>query len=338
MLKGVDASAGTVTISLSERREAATDKSYTLAKDVEVAIDTGGGRRGFLKAIKLADMPMGTPVMLTLSADESTVEFIMAEGPMVRGQLKSVDAAKNTITVQLPPTRRDESAEQEAKTYSLTSNAEVAVDDGRGRRFSIKEAQLADLVPGSLVTLWLTLDQKQALAVLAEGQNLNGRVKAIDAAKNTLTLVIRPERGEPEERVLDIAPDAMVLLDDGRGRRLSLKEGKLADVPVGAAAMLKLAPNQITVMQLRAQGPSVPGMIKAIDLANSTITIATRVSREDPPEEKSYPVAKDATIVIDGEQAKLDAIKVADDGPFAMLRLSLDQKTVQAITVGRGGR
>ncbi len=340
MLKAVDASAGTITVMQFERRqEPPVEKTYKLAKDVEVAMDAaGGGRRGALKEAKLAELPLEAPVGLQLSADQTTVESIVAEGPVVRGRLKEVDAAKKTLTLTIFPTRRDQ--DEEEKSFAVAAGAEIGIDDGRGRRFSVRAGELADLSPGAQVTLWLTLDRKQAEAVLAKGPGVFGRLKAVDAGKRTVTVELGPMRGEeaPEEKTLAVAQDAVVLLDDGRGRRLSTKEGKLADVPVGAAVQLRLSLNQTAVTSLRAEGPSMPGLIKAVDAAKGTITLAIPIARGEAPEEKTFPVAKDARIVIDGNEAKLTDVKPAEDGPFAMVRLTLDQKTVQAVMVGGRGR
>jgi hypothetical protein len=266
------------------------------------------------------------------------VESIVSEGPVVRGRLKEVDAAKKSLTVVVQPSRRDQ--DEEEKSFVLAPGAEIGADDGRGRRFSVRAAELTDLSPGVQVTVWLSLDQKQALAVLAEGPSLLGRVKAVDAGKNTLTLTLGPTRGEdtPEEKTLAVAADALVVLDDGRGRRLSAKEGKLADVPVGAAVQLRLSANQSAITSLRAEGPTIPGLIKSVDAAKGTITIAVPIARGEAPEEKTYPVAKDVRIVIDGNEAKLSDVKPTDEGPFAMVRLTLDSKTVQALTLGGRGR
>ncbi len=340
MLKAVDAAAGTITVMQFEGRQAAaTERTYKLAKDVEVAVDaSGGGRRGALKEAKLADLPPSAPVGLQLSADQTTVESIVAEGPVVRGRLKEVDAAKKSLTLTVFPTRRDQ--DEEEKSFTVAAGAEIGVDDGRGRRFSVRAGELTDLSPEAQITLWLTLDQKQAQAVLAEGPNVFGRLKAVDAGKRTVTVELGPMRGEdaPEEKTLAVAQDAIVLLDDGRGRRLSTKEAKLADVPVGAAVQLRLSFNQTAITSLRAEGPSMGGLIKSVDAAKGTITVAVPVARGEAPEEKTFPVAKDARIVIDGNEAKLADVKPSDDGSFAMLRLTLDQKTVQALTVGGRGR
>ena len=339
MLKAVDAAAGTITVMQFEGRQGPpVEKTYKLAKDVEVAVDSGGGRRGAFREAKLADLPPDGQVGLTLSPDQTTVESIVADGPMVRGRLKEVDAAKKSLTVTVFPNRRDQ--EEEEKSFTLAPGAEIGADDGRGRRFSVRAAELTDLSPGVQVTLWLTLDQKQVQSVLAEGPNLFGRVKAVDASNKTITVTVGPMRGEdaPEEKTLAVAADALVMLDDGRGRRLSAKEGKLADVPVGAAVQLRLSPNQTAITSLRAEGPTMGGQIRSVDAAKGTVTVAIPVARGEAPEEKTYPIAKDVRIVIDGNEAKLTDVKPTEEGSFAMVRLTLDQKAVQAITVGGRGR
>src|SRR5439155_22139802 len=110
----------------------------------------------------------------------------------------------------------------------------------------------AELATGALVTARLSVDRKQIQFVLAEGPSYRGTIKALDAAKRTLTLLVRPPRGDDtgEEHTLTVASDAVVLIDDGKGRRLSLKAVKLADVPAGSAAALKLSADQSAVTML----------------------------------------------------------------------------------------
>jgi hypothetical protein len=329
VLKAADAAAGTVTIATGRGREATPDSTYAVAKDAEVVVGSGRGR-GLFHAVKLADLPAGTVVSLALSADQKTVEALVAEEPSVQGVLKSVDAAKNTLTVGQGGGREPVAEET---TYALAPHAEIAVDDGRGRRLSIKEAKLTELVPGAMVTLRLSVDRKHVHSVIAEGANLYGLVKAVDPAKNTVTLAVRPPRGDDagEERVLPVAGDALVLLDDGKGRLLSLKQGKLGDVPVGAAAAAKLSPDQSQVMSLRAEGPTVTGLLKVADPAKGTITITQPRGRGEEPEEKTFTVAGDARVLSEGAAAKLGDLKAGDNGPVVQLRLSLDQKTVQFV-------
>lgn len=338
IVKSVEAKAGTITIMTGQTRENVGDKTFSVAKNVEVVTGTMIGRFGLFKEAKLADLSEGTIVMLSLAAGQKDmVESIVAEGPSVRGQLKAVDVKKRTLTVALAPSRREEAEEE--KTYLVDAGAEIAVDDGRGRRFSIREAKLEDLTAGSAVGLRLSLDKKHVQSVLAEGPSVFGQVKEI--GKKSLTIVTRPARGGEggEQRSLDIADDALIVLDDGRGRRLSLREGKLADVLPGSSAMARLSADQSQVTFLRIEGPGIGGLLKSVDPKNLSITIAIPKGRGEEPEEKTFTVAKDARIAIDNNnQALLADLKVTDNGPFVMLRLSLDQKTVQAIMARTTGR
>ena len=47
---------------------------------------------------------------LTLSADQKAVESILAEGPIVRGVLKGVDAEKHTLAISMAQGRGEPAA------------------------------------------------------------------------------------------------------------------------------------------------------------------------------------------------------------------------------------
>jgi hypothetical protein len=336
LVKSVDGGAGTVTLSFGDRRgEPMPDRTFTLVKDAEVVVGAGGyGRGGLFREAKLAELTAGTRVTLLLTADKTKVETVVVEEPTVRGLLKSVDAGKNTLTLEFPA-GREQGAEE--KTFALAADAEIALDDGRGKRFSIREGKLTDLTPGALVTVRLSLDRKQAHGVLAEGATLHGTIKALDAGKRSLTLVLQPGRergagGEAgEERTLTVAPDAVIVVDDGKGRRLSLKQVKLADVPAGAAATVKLTPDQSAVAQFGVEGPTLTGFLKSVDPNKGLVILNIPKGRGEDPEEKVLTLAKDVRVLIDGVESPLANLKVGDNGTSLQLRLSLDQKTVQIV-------
>jgi hypothetical protein len=333
-VKSVDAKTGVVTITTTEPGRDPVEKQFTLAKDAEIAIGDGLPRRGALAAGKIDDLAKGSIVGLSLADDDKTVTSVLVQGPTVRGMVQSVDAAKKQLKVTVFPQfggpQRDQQPEE--KTYKVADGAEIGIDDGRGRRFSIAAGKLADVTAGVQVTMQLTPDQKEVQSLVAEAPTLTGTVKS--AGDDKLSVTFGPQRGDeaPEEKTLDVATDAVVWLDDGRGRRLSLTVGKLADVPAGATVRVRLAPDQKLAVQITAEGPNLPGLVKSVDAEKRTITVAT-FNRDRQPEEKTYAVADDARVVIDNAPGKLDEIKPADNGPFASLRLSLDQKTAQAITI-----
>jgi hypothetical protein len=331
-IKSIDASARTITIYAVEGGSSPVEKKFTLAKDAEIALGDGTLRRGVLTAGKLEDLAPGTQLTLTLAeGSEDSVVSLLAQGPQVRGPVKSVDTGKKEITVTVFAGGRDPGAEDQ--TFAVTDSTEIGIDDGRGRRFSIREGKLADVVAGAQVTLQLSPDRKSVQAIVAEGPTLQGIAKAVEPGKLTLAMNAQRPGEEPSEMTLDVAADALVTLDDGRGRRLSQTVGKLSDIPTGSLVRARLSGDQKQAVQITAEGPNQAGLVKSVDAAKRTITVALYANRGAEPEEKTLVVAPDARIVIDNKPAGLDEIKPVENGPFANLRLSLDQKSVQAITL-----
>ncbi len=357
------AGAGTITLTIlgegrggREGREPvqSVDKTYTLSKNAEVVVRAGsrgetnigrGSSGGFFQEAKVTDFAAGIRVVLTLTPDQKTVESVVGEGPMIRGVIKAVDAEKKTVTVQLPSqAARERGAEApaaEEKTYSLAPDAEISIDDGRGARFSIREAKSTDLAQGALVSVRLSVNLKQIQALHAEGPTLTGTVKAVDPAKKSLTISGGPQgRGgeAAEEQRLIVAPDAVIFLDNGKGQRLSIKPGKLADVPVGAIVTVRLAVDQSFVMFLRAEGGTLTGHLKSVDADKGIVVLTFPKGRGEAPEEKTLTLAKDARIRLDGKDAKLTDFKTGDDAPTVQVRFALDSGTVQAISANTAQR
>jgi hypothetical protein len=139
-VKAVDAEKGTITFDDKARAEVA-GKTFIVAKDANFAID---GKPG-----KLADIPVGAYVSMTLSADRQTARQVHAQGPPVSGVVKGVDAQRNTLTV-------------DDRTYTVASDTSVTIDGQRG--------QLAGLPVGANVSLRLCLDQKTVRMINANAK------------------------------------------------------------------------------------------------------------------------------------------------------------------------
>jgi hypothetical protein len=149
-VKAVDTAKATLTVAIGGGRDrAAEEKTFSLAKDVEVCVVSSRGF-GLFKEAKLSDIAEGTVVGLSLSADKKSVDSIVADEPVVRGVVKSADATSNTLVLTTRGPGRE--AEVQEKSYALSPTAEVVIDDGRGRRFSLREGTLKDLGEGTLVT------------------------------------------------------------------------------------------------------------------------------------------------------------------------------------------
>lgn len=348
-ITAVDLNAQTITVSgsIAGRGEPMPSKTFHIAKNAEVAIGSATDRRQMFKAGKLTDLVTGAQVQLSLTDDETTAESLVVQGPLVRGTVKSIDAGKKQITVSVFNAARQNRENREAgfeeKTFSIADKAEVGIDDGRGRRFSVREGTLAEISAGATVMLELTIDQKSVHAIHAEGESRFGVLKALDASKRTITLVTggmgRGGDAAGDERQWPVAADASIAIDDGRGKRLSVKETTLAEIPQGSAVRVRLSVDQTQVMQLTAEGPTMQGMITKVDAEKRLITVEFGGTRTEKATEKSLSVADEARVVIDGTAGRsLADIKPTDPGLPAMLRLSLDQKSVQMVIVAGRGR
>jgi hypothetical protein len=288
-VKAVDAAKHTITFDDDKAPPELAGKTFPVAKDPHIMIDGNPGQ--------LAGVPPGSVISLYLCVDQKTVCTFDAGGPQFEGVhavvVKAVDPAKNTITID-----EDKSPPEVAGvTFPLAKNAFITVDS--------KPAKLAEIPPGALVNLTLSVDRKTARVIQAAGPGFqDGLVKAVDAAKNSITVAF-PRDGE---KTFPVARDSDVVID--------FKPGKLAGIPAGAVVNLALCADQKTARRIEALGSSVSGMVQAVDAAKRTITV----------EGKTFPVAPDAQFVIDFKQGgKLTEVPAgAVVGP---LILSVDQKT-----------
>src|SRR5262249_29104007 len=154
---------------------------------------------------------------------------------------------------------------------------------------------LAGIPTGAgLHALDLRVDQQTAHSINVIGPGFHHvPVKAVDAAKNTITVDDKAP-AEVAGKTLAVAPDANIEIDG--------KPGKLAGIPAGTFVNLGLSVDQQTARNLQAEGPNLGGcggsMVKAVDAANNTITFDDKAIAEVAG--KTFPVAKDAWILIDG--------------------------------------
>jgi RNA polymerase sigma factor (sigma-70 family) len=292
-VKAVDAVNNTITVTGGPPN----DRVYNVPADAPIAID---GQPG-----KLAAIPVGANLhALNLRVDQKTVSSINVVGPGYhRVQIKAVDADKRTITFddQAP-------AAIAGKTVGVAPEAGIEIDG--------KPGKLAGVPAGAFVNVGLSVDSQTARNLQVEGPTLGGcggsPVSAVDAANNTITF---DEKGPADVagETFQVAKDLWIQID-GRA-------GKLAEVPAGSCLNITLTVDQQLVRGIWAVGPPVPGfgVVKALDASKRTITV----------DDKTYPVAKNANIIIDN-RGGLAAVPI---GATVSLRLCVDQKTVGTIAV-----
>jgi len=295
LAKAVDAGKRTITVN---------DTTYPVAPDAQVAIDHAPG--------KLEEVPAGANVCVNLQVDQKTVLRISAGGSSVFGTVKAVDAQKNTITVTGHPDDR---------TFSVPPDTHIMIDGKAGK--------LTDIPTGAgLHALNLRVDQQTAHGINVVGPGYHHvPVRGVDADKNTITIDdVAPK--EVAGKTLSVPPDANIEIDG--------KPGRLAGIPAGAFVNLGLSVDQQTARNLQVEGPNLGGcggsMVKAVDAANNTITFDDSAIAEVAG--KTFTVAKDAWIQIDGRPGKLTELPT---GSFVNLTLTVDRQAVRSIGAhGRG--
>lgn len=307
-VKSVDTDKNSITVSGGP----ADGKTFRVTPDTQITID---GKQG-----KLAGIPAGATLhALTLCVDQQTVRGINAEGPGLHHvEVKAVDLAKNTITFD------DKGpADVAGKTLAVAPDADVRIDGQPGK--------LSGLPAGAFVNVGLTVDRRAVHRLDAQGAHLGecggSMVKAVDARSGFLTF---DDKAHPSVagKTYRVAPDANVLIDG--------KPGKLSDLSAGAYVNLILSVDLSTARHVHAQGPPAPcdcggSMVKTVDVEKGTITFDDKARAEVAG--KTYPVARDANIVIDGKSGTLAGLPA---GAFVSLRLRINGQTAgQVFAQGR---
>jgi RNA polymerase sigma factor (sigma-70 family) len=301
VVKAVDAGKGTISLTVKVKGQPEEDKTFKVAKEARVSID--GGTKDKAGRSRLAGIPVGANVTLRLSPDQASAVALQAEGGGVYGEVTAVDARNNTITL------REKVAGK--KTYPVSKNAAVLLDDKGGRK-------LADVPVEASVQMKLLVDQKTAIEIRVFGPNEEGTVKG-NAGKGSFTLSTKEG-----DTTYNVAKGARIVIEEKRA-------GKLTDLIDGTVARIRLSVDKSEVLEIRAEGPSFQGTVKAVDTDKGTITLTVGAKGGVGGEDKDFKLAKD-TVVTGADHVPL---KLADlkAETTVVLRLSLDQKAAARITV-----
>src|SRR5262249_12066770 len=150
------------------------------------------------------------------------------QGPSYLGTVKSFDASKRILTISVMTEPKSKKIEE--KQWPVAADAKVILQDNLTKDEPAPEGRLDDLTPGTGVTVTLDLDKKNIVAISARGRGLNGGVKSVDAAKGTITVMVKGKKGA-EEITLQIAKGCKIFMNDGIGKKGDQpKEGKLDDL------------------------------------------------------------------------------------------------------------
>jgi hypothetical protein len=151
-------------------------------------------------------------------------------------------------------------------------------------------------------------EQERAQRPAKDEVTVAGELEAVDADKKRVTIATF-KRGEGKsEKTFSVAKDAKILRDG--------KEAKLGDLKTGSKATLKLTADQKTVVSISVDSPPLSAPLKSVDASKNTITVI--VGARGAKEDKTYQVAKDAKITIDGQEAKLADLSAGTSITFTL--------------------
>lgn len=299
-----------------DRREGET---FTVPADAKVTVD---GKPG-----KLAGLPEGALVAIELGK-KGEVVAVSVTGPSRALVIKSASMDEVTFDVR----GRREGVRDEVK-FPLKDIA-VTVDG--------KPGKADDLRAGDRVTVTMRADLKGLVSIAKGRAERGGRepdggrgrrwqrglVAGVDAKKETVSL-----KGEREDRVLELAKGAKVLVNG--------REAKLEDVKAGAVITFLLGDDgkatRIQVVGRRGDGAGRPergpgGAFKRADAKAGTIVV--QMGRE--PFAREYALADTFKVVEGDKEIKLDELK---PGATVALTLSRDGKVTQvSVAKPRGER
>jgi hypothetical protein len=213
----VDAAKNSLVIRIAppQKNEQAKTEIYTLGKDARVLLADTLDKSQDLPTGKLADLPAGTHVSLTLG-EQKVVSRVTARGPSIGATVKQADANTSTIEVM---TRDKKPGEQ--KIYMLAKDFRIILSDGLTKEDKDQEGKLANLTDGTLVQLQLSVDLKTALSARVQGGSISGTLKGQDLGNNTITITVK-EDGGPVDKTFSVDQKAR-LLDLNEGMRVHLR-------------------------------------------------------------------------------------------------------------------
>jgi RNA polymerase sigma factor (sigma-70 family) len=317
IIKAVDLKQKTLTLAIpNKEKKETTDRTFTFAADFKVLL--ASDKKEAPAAGKLDDLSEGASAHLKLSADQKTVVEAVLQAPSLRGVVKAIDPAKNTLTVLAGD--KKQAAEQ---TLTLAPDVKVQLPADKKEKEAPPEGKLADVKEGSPVVLKLSFDKKTVRSIAVEGKSIQGGVKKVDATNNTITIEVK-EDGQAVEKTFTLAADASIFVPEGKKG----EEAKLADLTEGAGVSLKLALDGKTVVVVSTTGSNVGGTLKGVDVGGNTITVT--VKEDGGPADKTYELAKDVRVNLDGQK---EAGQLTDltMGNKVALQLSLDRKRVLSV-------
>jgi hypothetical protein len=245
-------------------------KQLRFAAIVVLTVALVGASAGLLVRQALADNPAKDN---KAPAGEKGGKDKKEMGPTVRGYATAVDAAKKSITVSV--TSNEGGKKTEEKTYALAGDVKVILADNLTKDQAPPEGKLADVTPGTGVELQLSVDKKTVERITAHGPAIHGGIKSVDAAKHTITVLTKGEKGQIE-KTLTVPKEVKATLSDGLSKEDKPQEKKATELEEGTRVVVQLSVDRKSAVGIRVEHDALRGTLKGIDTGNNTLTVEVK--------------------------------------------------------------
>ena len=247
----------------------------------------------------------------------------------VNTSVSEIDPAAGTITAHLP----SESGKKSPPT-TLKLEKDVPVElAGIVKGDAPTPGKLADVTPGTSVSLQLSSDKTTVTHILVQGEHLNGTVKAVDAAAKTIT-VEKKDKSGATERTAAVHADARIFFaGSGKSKSEAPPSAQLSDVKVGARVSVSISADHKSIIGITIEGKTVSGSVSNVDPAKHTITISSK--GEGGLTEDTFTIAPSTAIYVDVEgQKRTETATLAEVGVGMNVNLLMspqDPKSVMSL-------
>ena len=226
------------------------------------------------------------------------------------GKLKSIDAAKNQLVVTLESDKFDLTVDLDAKSEIIVAK---------------RNYKLADLAVGMDVAVSFRGKEKTAFRVDASWPHLETTVKAVDAAKRTLSISARGNGGFEFEVPLSLASDANIVID-------GLPAG-LGDLTIGKKLRVEFGPDKKTAYKIEAEADSDELSAAFVKADAKSLTLLLRIAghRDERKIELNFPIASTAKFHLAGKDIAIADLK---EKMPVRVKFDADRRTVTGVWAG----
>lgn len=277
MFKGIVASYDQATRTIRFKLADDTNKAYTvLPKSVTLRCDGD--------IIVPDGIKVGWEAVVTTKDDMLyVVDFLTAQSDgIISGKLVSVAKATDATTLKVEDMT---SANGGVVSYKIADNVAITYGGNEGK--------LTDLAVGDYVKLTIKNNKITVINAETAKKTIKGTITAIDLTDGVSITI----KSNDVEEIYPVATNVKVAKN--------ADSATMSDIMVGDKATVKLEYNVITSIDATSTTTSDTGIIQSINIAQ-TPTISIKIGTKT----YEYPVARNAKILLDGEEGTIYDLRI----------------------------